>query len=188
MGNALLADGDAGQARTHYESALRIRNKILAPRSPLIAGSWMHVGNADLALKNFDLAAREFQTAFNLRVEIFGQEHVSVAEAQSALAEAVAEQGDLAKAQSLAERALQFDRLHLPSPHPQTAAAEAALGSILLWQGKANSALPLLKEAYLTGKKIYSAGSPKLAAASARLTACVKAMGKESAALKDSFF
>ncbi|MCP3963778.1 MAG: serine/threonine protein kinase [bacterium] len=120
------------------------------------------VGQVYAGLGFYDEARSYLERAYELRRQLFGEEHAEVARSLQSLALAVAQQGHDKEAEALYERTLALRR-ELLGDHPETAEALNELGSLLRRKGDYDRAEAMHREAVAIQHQLLSSDDPELA-------------------------
>ena len=166
--------GDYAAAESLYREALGIRRASLGDEHPDVANLLVNVALA--AHQRGDTAAVTlFRRGLEIKRRLFGDHHPEIALDQSALAEILADRGELAAAESLYRTALQTQRAALAPAHPRIATSLAGLGRTLLEQGATAPAETAIREAIGLMERSLPSTHSRLADARSLLGACLTA-------------
>jgi len=146
LADLVQAQGNLAMARSLFERALAIREKVLGPDHPDTATTLSYL--ADLLHAQGDLAGMRplLERALAIDEKALGPDHPSTAIDLSNLGGLLRKQGNFAAARPLLERALKIDQKALGPEHPDTARDLSNLARLLSESGQRKEA-----EAYFLG-------------------------------------
>jgi tetratricopeptide (TPR) repeat protein len=141
LGNfGIRHQGLGAEAESAFREALRIRERHLGPRHPLVA--WALIGLADsCSPQRPDDARPLLERALEIFDARFGSDYSDAAETLTDLAEIVVHQGQLAPAERLLERARRTIDAAFDSAHPDLAYVLAGFGHLHLHAGRIPEAI-----------------------------------------------
>ena len=147
------------EARTLYERALAIRERVLGPDHLETAGSLNDLGILLDKQGHLAEARAMAERALTIREKTLGPEHPLTATSLNNLAVVLTGQGELAAARPLRERALAIFEKALGPEHFRTANNLNNLAALMLAQGDSQAARPLLERALPIREKVLGPGA-----------------------------
>ncbi len=147
LGGVAADGGDYALARSYYERAIAIYEKVLGPEHPETAFPIHNLGHCYLETGEPERALPLYERALAIRLESLGSEHIDVAGSLRALAGARAAMGELEAALELYARSLATYRKSVPPDHPRISETLLRHGRLLAEHGRCAAARPLLEEA-----------------------------------------
>jgi serine/threonine protein kinase/Tfp pilus assembly protein PilF len=159
-----VAKGKEISARQLLERATeRIRSE-LAGQPEVEAEMLLFVGNIHHRIGLDRESSPLFQSALDLRRQLFGPSHLAVHEAEVALAGARFEGGELEEAERLYAAALAGRERLLGEAHPDTAKARGLLGRVTFERGDLDGSAALLRRAISDQRRVGPSPDAELAA------------------------
>jgi tetratricopeptide (TPR) repeat protein len=162
-GHYLRGRADLLEAKTLYQRALAIEEKVYGPDSNNVA---ITVSNLGLVLRDLgDLtgAKRCSERALSIQEFLFGPDHDSVAIDANNLGLLLKDLGDLQGAKGLYERALAIGEKVYGPDHPQVAIYANNLGGVLKDLGDLQGAKKHFERALAIDEKVYGPDHPDVA-------------------------
>jgi tetratricopeptide (TPR) repeat protein len=151
------------QAKTLYERALVIHEKLFGPEHPETATSLNNLGALLLAQGHLAGARPYYERVLAINENALGPDHPETATSLGNLGALLHAQGDLAGARPNYERALAILEKVLGPDHPNTAASLNNLGSLLRAQGDLGGARPNHERALVIHEKLFGPDHPDTA-------------------------
>jgi len=163
LGQYAQGRAELQRARSYYERALAISEKVYGPDHPNVA---IRANNIGQILKDQgDLAGALEWTRRALAIDekVYGPDHPKVAIFANNIGQILKDQGDLAGAQEWAQRALAIDEKAYGPDHPTVAIRANNIGQILQDQGDLAGALEWTQRALAINEKVYGPEHPTVA-------------------------
>jgi tetratricopeptide (TPR) repeat protein len=152
------------QARSLYERALPIAEKVLGSEHPDTATNLNNLGWALYDQRDLEGSRSLFERALAIRETALGPEHSDTADSLNDLGWLLYKRGDLVKARPLFERALAIREKVRGPEHPQTAESLNNLSRLLGVQGDLSEARVLNERALVIFEKALGPEHPETAA------------------------
>jgi tetratricopeptide (TPR) repeat protein len=176
---ALAAYADA---RSLFERALAIREKLFGPEHPETATSLNSLAGVVQSQGDLAVARALYERALGIRENVLGPEDSDTAMSLNNLADVVREQGESKVAQPLYERAFAiWQKLHGPE-HPETATCLRNVARVLQDQGYLAEAQSLYERVLTIREKILGPMQPATATSLENLASVLHAQGRFAAA------
>jgi tetratricopeptide (TPR) repeat protein/predicted Ser/Thr protein kinase len=156
-------EGKYDEALAAHRRALAIREKLLGPEHPQVAGSLNNLGDTLDDQGKHDEAVPYYRRALAIREATFGPEHPEVGASLNNLGDALAGAGHHEEALEAFGRALAIWEKTLGAAHPKTADLLDNIGSSLAAQGKFEEALGYNQRALAIKEKVLGANHPAAA-------------------------
>ena len=174
----LLSAGKYGEALSPGEKALELREQSLGAEHPNLILNLVHLATVNYSRGNFAKHQALCLRGLTIAEKAFGAEHWSVALMLYNLALFhVNGDGDIARAESMYQRALAIQERVLGPDHPLTAATIADLGAIYRTKGDLARAEPLFQRALMIMEKALGEEHSSVTNALAKLAALYREMG-----------
>jgi eukaryotic-like serine/threonine-protein kinase len=182
LGTIFLLEGQTSKAEPLMREALNIRQKILGPRSPLIAISLDDWGRVLQAKADYQGAETSFRQSLDILDNTAGSKNWMVEQVLSDFSKLQLDRADYPSAESYADRALEMSRKlgREESPQVTDSLSEIALAREL--RGDAASAEPMLRSALEIRRRLLPPRYPAIVAAETRLGEALTAEGKAAIA------
>ena len=161
-----LVHKDAGaypEARAANLRALAVRERLLGPDHPDVAGLLNNLANVEQAVGDYAAAEPLLRRALDINTRAFGPDHPDVAVNLGNLALVRHEQDDAVQARELHTRALKIAEAALGPDHPNVAAMLANLATTELALGHDEPARALYVRALAIEEKVYGPDHPEVA-------------------------
>jgi tetratricopeptide (TPR) repeat protein len=152
-GLLLWHSGKAAEAKATHERALALREKVLGPEHPDVAGSVNNLGLVLQDLDDFPAAMRAHERALALREKVLGPDHPDVGQSLNNLGIIYGEVGDYARAVTVQERALALKERVLGPDHSDTAQTLDNLAEALFRTGDLARAIAVEERALAIDEK-----------------------------------
>jgi tetratricopeptide (TPR) repeat protein len=170
------------EARTLYERALAIRERVFGPDHPETAGTLNDFGILLNKQGHVAEARAMAERVLTIREKTLGPDHWLTATGLNNLAIVLTGQGELAAARPLRERSLAIFEKTLGPEHIRTANNLNNLGALMLAQGDVEAARPLLERALAIREKILGPAHPHTAWSLNSLGTLLQRSGDQSGA------
>jgi tetratricopeptide (TPR) repeat protein len=151
------------RARSYYERALGIFEKVHGPDHPNVATLANNMGQILNALGDLAGALEWTQRALGIDEKVYGPDHPEVAIRANNIGQILKAQGDLAGALEWTRRALGIDEKVYGPDHPNVATLVNNIGTILQAQGDLAGALEWSQRALGIDEKVYGPDHPEVA-------------------------
>jgi tetratricopeptide (TPR) repeat protein/predicted Ser/Thr protein kinase len=161
----LVAGSEANndEARAHHEQALAIREQVLGPDHPEVAGSHNNLGSVSYWEGKHDEAREHYQRALAICEKALGPEHPSVAMSHNNLGSVAWSEGKFDEAREHHERALAIREQALGPDHPFVASSLSNLGLVAESQEQFDEARRHHERALAIKEKVHGSEHPSLA-------------------------
>ena len=176
--------GMADQARTLFEGALRIRERLLGPRDTLVAASLHGLGDAERMKGDLAQADSAYTRALAIREAAFGPSNLDVASTLAALGALRFRQGRLAAAESLYRRVLPLDELLRAPDDPSLLRRRSGLATVFWAQGRLAAAESLFRSVLEAQVRVLGADHYDVGSTLNNLGGTYYAMGRYDDALR----
>ena len=170
------------EARTLYERALAIRERVFGPDHLETAGTLNDFGILLDKQGHLAEARAMAERVLTIREKTLGPDHWLTATGLNNLAVVLTGQGELAAARPLRERSLAIFEKTLGPEHFRTANNLNNLGALMLAQGDVEAARPLLERALAIREKILGPAHPHTAWSLNSLGTLLQRSGDQSGA------
>jgi tetratricopeptide (TPR) repeat protein len=177
-GETLEYASDLRAARTWYECALAVRERVLGPDHPHTATGLNNL--AELLRQQGELAAARplYERALAIREQILGPVHPRTATSLNNLGALLQLQGELGAARPLLERALAINEQVSGADHPETTANRKNLAGLLRERGELAAAKLLLERNVVICKRVLGSDHPHTATSLNYLAALCRDQGE----------
>jgi len=182
LGTIYLLEGQTTKAEPLMREALKIRQKILGPNSPLIAISLDEWGRVLQAKADYQGAETSFRQSLDMLNGTAGSESWMVEQVLSDFSKLQLDRADYASAESYADRALEMSRKLGREDSPQIAESLSEIALARELRGDAASAEPMLRSALEIRERLLPPRYPAIVAAETRLGEALTAEGKAAMA------
>ena len=184
LGEYSYGRADLDQAKTHFERALAIDERVHGPEHPNVAIRTNNIGTILQAQGDLAGALEHMRRALAIDEKIRGPEHPAVAVRVNNIGTILQAQGDLAGALEYTKRALAIgEKVHGPE-HPSVAIRVNNIGQILKDQGDLAGALEYTKRALAIGEKVHGPEHPSVAVLANNIGQILKDQGDLAGALE----
>jgi tetratricopeptide (TPR) repeat protein len=163
LGYHLNVIGNYDEARTCYERALVIDEKVLGTEHPDTARSLSNLGALLQTMGDYDAARLYLERALDIWEKVLGAEHPSTAIGLNNLGMLLRDMGDYDEARNCYERALGINEKVLGAEHPHTARSLSNLGALFLAMGDYDAARSYMERALDIWEKVLGAEHPDIA-------------------------
>jgi tetratricopeptide (TPR) repeat protein len=177
FGYHLRMIGDYAGARTYFERALAISEKVLGSDHPDTAGNFNNLGVILQALGDYTGARSYLEQALAIWEQVLGSEHPDTARSLNNLGFLLNTIGDYAGARSYYERALAIREQVLGPTHPDTALSLNNLGFLLQTMGDYEEARPYYEQALAIREQVLGPKHPDTATSLNNLGGLLKSIG-----------
>jgi tetratricopeptide (TPR) repeat protein len=151
-------------ARTFFETALAIREKVCGPKHHLTATSLNNLARLLRDQGNLSGAVPLCERALEIREKMLGPEHPHTAASLNNLASLLQALGNLLEVRPLFERALEIREKVFGPEHPHTAAGLLNVARILRDQAEFTAARPFAERGLAIREKVLGPNHPRTAA------------------------
>lgn len=160
---------DQTTLRMILDGAARRIESELTDEPEVQATLWMTIAGTYAAMARFEEAERHIHSALAIRRELFGEEHVDVAECLDLLGEIKQENGHYEEAERLLRDALAIREDLLDPEHPDIARSQEHLGVLMEVVGKPDESASRLRKALEIRRKTLGNEHPDVAESLNRL-------------------
>lgn len=181
LGNIAFAEGDYEATERYYADAVAM-HAALDPGGEGEALSRLNYGTAFAIRDRHAEAEAQFEQAWRLRRELFGDDHPATVRALSRMADSRMSMGDLEAAEEAYRRVVDRYRTIYGTVHPRTAGALHSLGSLKWRQGDLDAAEPLWREALEIRRQVLDPKHPAIGASLNAMTFVLRDRGQRSEA------
>ena len=140
LGRVLKRMGNVGQAREHFESALRLDQETYGEAHPHVAEVANNYGTVLHMAGDVKTALHQFEWALEICRNSYGPEHAKVATITNNIAYALANSGDVDRALEYFMQALSTAEATCGPTHPLVATIRTNLGIALRLKGQTDAA------------------------------------------------
>ena len=151
------------EAKSAYERALEIGEKVYGPDHPNVATMVNNLGLVLRALGDLAGAKNSFERALEIGEKVYGPDHPNVATMVNNLGLVLRALGDLAGAKNSFERALEIGEKVYGPDHPNVATMVNNLGLVLRALGDLAGAKNSFERALEIDEKVYEPDHPNVA-------------------------
>lgn len=132
------------------------------PEHPAIRSAVLHtLGCSFRALGQYDAAFSQIREAYELRKELFGEEHVETLRSLDELATTERCMGDYEQAEQLHRHVVDARKARLGPEHPETLASLNNLAAAIHAQGRYQEAIDLLQEVLADSERVLGEDHPE---------------------------
>ena len=163
MGALLESMGQLVQARSYYERALTICEKVLGADNPYTVTSLNNLGGLLHAMGELPEAWSYYDCSLAISEKVLGVEHPSTATSLNNIGGILQDIGELEEAQIYYERALAIREKVLGTEHPDTVDSLNNMGGILQERGEWVEAQSYYERALAIRKKVLGVEHPDTA-------------------------
>jgi CHAT domain-containing protein/tetratricopeptide (TPR) repeat protein len=156
----LFLAGKGDKAQPFAERALGIRERVLGPEHPDVAGALNNLAVIYSNKGDFAKAEPLLQRALSMLERVLGPEHPNVGDSLNNLASLYRNRGDYAKAEPLLQRALSMLERVLGPEHPKITDPLNNLALLYKDRGDFAKAEPLLQRALTIDEKVLGSEHP----------------------------
>lgn len=183
-GNAYFDGGRYGRALDVYREAMELRLSTLDRDHPAIPVSYVNVGRALQATRDFAGAVDLFRQTLKFDEWVLGPEHPQVAIDHGIIGAALRASGDLAGAHEYYNWALAVHEKAFGAIDRRVARDVRNIGRILQAEGDLDEALTQYRRALEIYRKVYGGNHPEVAAAYNKIGNILQADGHHEEALE----
>ena len=147
IGAAYNAIGPAQQGAQAFHESIDARGRAFGPDTLASAQSWMGLSDADYNMGRYDEAVAAARHALAIRKKFLPPDSEAISATLAAIATTLAQQGNLAEAETNMAQAIAIDRRTGRLNTADGAGRLESYGMVLQKAGKLREAIPILREA-----------------------------------------